>query len=309
MCAIMNYGLQWGFVMDFPIFLEKNQELAIRLAFIDFKIYYTGVLSRSDLIEEFGVSEITASRIISEYKKLRESNFEYNQSEKKFFLNLDEFNPFVDIKAEDALFMLANGFDKNRIIKRNGFIKFEEIGIDTNPICKRKVSAITRAIFQGLMVSCVYNSAAGRDLSERLIVPLVILFDGINWIFRANHPNADGSVKYKNFNFSRVISVKEDGVKVGREYGLDYDSLWNGVVPLDIEINNNLNNEAKERVRRDYGMADDENNILMTERAAFVWIILNQWKIRYSGNKEELGGNYLLELKNEDMLKKYGAIP
>ena len=56
-------------------------------------------------------------------------------------------------------------------------------------------------------------------------------------------------------------------------------------------------------------MSDGENNILMAERAAFVWIILNQWKIRYSGNKKELGDNYLLELKNEDMLKKYGAIP
>ncbi|MGB9096952.1 hypothetical protein [Erwinia sp.] len=295
--------------MDFPVLLEKNQELAIRLSFIDFKIFYTGVLSRSELIEEFGVSEITSSRIISEYKERRGDNLYYDQSEKKFFLNLKGFIPFVDLKAEDALFMLANGFDKNRVIKKKGLIGFEMIGVDTNPLCNKKVAAITRAIFQGLMISCVYNSAAGRDLSERKIIPLVILFDGINWIFRANHPDANGNVKYKNFNFSRVIEVSDDLVKVGREYGLDYDKLWNGIVPLDIEIKTDLDNYAKERVRRDYGMADEENNILMTQRAAFVWIILNQWKIRYSGNKDFLGDNYLLELKNEEMLKKYGAIP
>ncbi|SUQ37577.1 Uncharacterised protein [Yersinia ruckeri] len=127
--------------------------------------------------------------------------------------------------------------------------------------------------------------------------------------FRANHPGANGNVKYKNFNFSRIISVNDDGVKVGREYGLDYDELWNGVVPLDIEIKSDLDKDAKERVRRDYGMADNEDKILMTERAAFVWIMLNQWKIRYSGNKDFLQDNYLLELKNEEMLKKYGAIP
>lgn len=305
----MWHGLLRGFIMDFPFFLEKNQELAIRLSFIDFKIFYTGVLSRSDLMEEFGISEITASRIISEYKNIKDENFYYNQSEKKFFLNLKTFVPFVDLKAEDALFMLANGFDKNRVIQKKGFIGFEMIGVDTNPLCKKKVAAITRAIFQGLMISCVYNSAAGRDLSERNIVPLVILFDGINWIFRANHPDANGDVKYKNFNFSRVIEVSDDGVKVGREYSLDYDKLWNGIVPLDIEIKTDLNNDAKERVRRDYGMADDENNILMTQRAAFVWIMLNQYKIKYSGNKDVLGDNYLLELKNEEMLKKYGAIP
>lgn len=306
------YNESWfttGFHYELSIFLEKNQELAIRLSFIDFKIFYTGVLSRSDLMEEFGVSEITASRIISEYKEIRADNLYYNQSEKKFFLNLKDFIPFVELKAEDALFMLANGFDKNRIIKNKGFIKFERIGVNTNPICNKKVSAITRAIFQGLMISCIYNSAAGRDLSERSIVPLVILFDGINWIFRANHPGANGNVKYKNFNFSRIISVNDDGVKVGREYGLDYDELWNGVVPLDIEIKSDLDKDAKERVRRDYGMADNEDKILMTERAAFVWIMLNQWKIRYSGNKDFLQDNYLLELKNEEMLKKYGAIP
>jgi len=69
--------------MDFPTFLEKNPELAIRLSFIDFKLYYTGVLSRSDLIDEFNVSEITASRIIAEYNKIRGDNFYYNNSEKK----------------------------------------------------------------------------------------------------------------------------------------------------------------------------------------------------------------------------------
>lgn len=294
--------------MDFPIFLEKNPELAIRLSFIDFKLYYTGVLSRSDLIDEFNVSEITASRIIAEYKTIKENNFYYNQSEKKFFLNLKEFVPFVDISAEDALTMLASGFDKNRIIKKKGFIKFEKIGVDTNPICNEKVAVITRAIYQGFMVSCVYNSVAGREPFERDLVPLVILFDGINWIFRANHPDADGDVKYKNFNFSRIVSVKEKPNKVGREYGLDYDALWNSIVPLDIEIKSDLDKNAKERVRRDYGMSDDANRILMTERAAFVWIILNQWRIRYSGNKELLGDNYLLELKNETMLKQHGAL-
>ncbi|SUQ37578.1 Uncharacterised protein [Yersinia ruckeri] len=72
-------------------------------------------------MEEFGVSEITASRIISEYKEIRADNLYYNQSEKKFFLNLKDFIPFVELKAEDALFMLANGFDKNRIIKNKGY--------------------------------------------------------------------------------------------------------------------------------------------------------------------------------------------
>lgn len=294
--------------MNFPLFLEKNPELAIRLSFIDFKLYYTGVLSRSDLIEEFNISEITASRIIAEYKTIRENNFHYNQSEKKFFINSNEFVPFLNISAEDALSMLAGGFDRNKIVKKKAFIKFEKIGVDTNPLCNEKVAIITRAIYQNLMVSCVYNSAAGRELFDRDLAPLVILYDGINWIFRANHLGASGDVKYKNFNFSRIISVIEKPNKVGREYGLDYDILWNSIVPLEIEINDDLDDSEKERVRRDYGMSDDASKILMTERAAFVWIILNQWKIRYSGNEKLLGDNYLLELKNESMLKKVGAI-
>lgn len=295
--------------MDFPTFLEKNPELAIRLSFIDFKLYYTGVLSRSDLIDEFNVSEITASRIIAEYNKIRGNNFYYNHSEKKFFLDQEKFIHFVELSAEDALSMLANGFDKNIIVKKKGLIKFENIRVNTNPLCTKKVSIITRAIYQNIMVSCIYNSAAGRELSDRDLAPLVILFDGINWIFRANHPSADGDIKYKNFNFSRIVDAKEKKTKVGRELGLDYDKLWNDTVAIDIEIKSSLDESAKERVRRDYGMADGENKILMTEKAAFVWIILNQWKIKYSGNASQLGENYLLELKNEPMLKSRNALP
>lgn len=295
--------------MDFPIFLEKNPELAIRLSFIDFKLYYTGVLSRSDIIDEFNVSEITASRIISEYKNIRENNFNYSNSEKKFFLNESQFVPFIDITAEEALSMLSKGFNKNLISKRKGFIEYEKIGVNTHPICNKKVAVITRAIYQNLMVSCVYNSAAGRRLDERELAPLVILFDGINWIFRAKQPVTNDNIKYKNFNFSRIVKVTESSNKIGREHSLDYDVLWNTTVPIEIVIKNELDENTKENIRRDYGMEDKENKILMTEKAAFVWIILNQWRIRYSGNKETLGDNYLLELNNEDMLRKYNAIP
>jgi len=103
--------------------------------------------------------------------------------------------------------------------------------------------------------------------------------------------------------------LRRKKTKAGRELGLDYDKLWNDTVAIEIEIKSSLDETAKERVRRDYGMADGENKILMTEKAAFVWIILNQWKIKYSGNASQLGENYLLELKNESMLKSRNALP
>ncbi|PSC99302.1 hypothetical protein C7D74_30705 [Klebsiella pneumoniae] len=56
---------------SFNDILKEDQTLAIRLAFIDFKVFYTGMLSRIDIMNEFDVSEITASRVISQYREFR----------------------------------------------------------------------------------------------------------------------------------------------------------------------------------------------------------------------------------------------
>ncbi|MGL6531277.1 WYL domain-containing protein [Aeromonas hydrophila] len=292
----------------FSDIFKEDQTLAIRLAYIDFKLYYTGALSRADIVSEFDVSEITATRIIAKYKEIRASNMEYDAREKRFNINLGGFLSYVDIVAEDALSMLASGFDKNKILRDRGAITFEYIVIPSPILSKENVSAITRSIFLRKKIKCIYNSVSNpaRQDIERTLIPLIILHDGRNWIFRAYHEEANGNVKYKNFNFSRVKSILESNESAEAESGLIYDDLWNKFVPIELEINHKLNNDRKEEIRRNFGINADK--ILMTERAAFVWIILNQSRTFYKGSHSVTIDDCQFVLVNEKMLHDFGAI-
>lgn len=290
----------------FAEYLKDDQNLAIRLAFIDFRIFYTGFLSRIDIMNEFDVSEITATRIISEYKKIRENNISYDTKSKRFVLTEQMYHPLVNIGAEDALKMLAEGFDKNKIIRGRNIINFEYIGFIPAPLNREYVAIITRAIFNQNKISVKYNSATSKNEGDRTLSPLVILFDGRNWMFRAYHEDSDTNIKYKNFNFARLLNVKKKDDSIDHEFSLDYDDLWNLNLPLELKINPEFNEIKKDEIRRDFGI-ESEETVLMSARAAFIWIILNQWMVQY-GEKEGNSKGYNFCLNNEDMLRIYKAI-
>ncbi|AUT93076.1 TPA: WYL domain-containing protein [Proteus mirabilis] len=287
--------------------LKNDQALAIRLAFIDFKIFYTGVLSRTDITSEFDISEITATRIISKYKELREKNLYYDNKSKKFELNELEYQSLVDFSSEDALKMLSEGFDKNKFVRSRNIIRYENIDFIQSPLEKNKVAIITRAIFNKNKIKIKYNSTTSNNKENRILSPLVILFDGRNWIFRAYHEDSDTEIKYKNFNFSRIIEAEKTNESIDYNQTLDYDDLWNMNLPIELEINPNLKKQKKDEIKRDFGINSLDNKVLMTSRAAFVWIILNQWLVCYEKDIES-DNHYNFILKNTDMLKSYKAI-
>lgn len=309
--SLLFFSLCMDLTMNTKMFYDmfkEDQTLAIRLAYIDFKLYYTGTLSRADIVSEFDVSEITATRIIAEYKKVRSENMKYDSKEKRFNLKTDCFLPYVDIKVEDALSMLASGFDKNKILRDRGSITFEHIVTPSPTLSKENVSAITRAISIRKKIKCTYisiNNCEKKNV-ERTLIPLIILHDGRNWIFRAYHEEANGNVKYKNFNFSRVESIRESDEFAMTAHGLIYDDLWNKAVPVELEINHKLSDYRKEEIRRDFGIHGDR--ILMTARAAFVWIILNQSRAFYQDSKSVTVDDCQFVLVNEEMLRELGAI-
>jgi len=294
-------------ITQFNDLLKEDQSMAIRLAFVDFKLFYTGALSRIDIMNEFDVSEITASRVISRYRESRKDNILYDPKSKKFELVIEKYNPLVNFKAKDSLSMLANGFDKNYLVKGRGILPFESIGFIQHPLNNDFVAIITRAIFAGKKIKCKYNSATSDNLNTRTLSPLVILYDGRNWIFRAYHEDSDGAVKYKNFNFSRAIEVSSIDESIDYEHGLAYDELWNVMLPIEIEFSSLLSETKKDEIRRDFGIKDGADKVLMTERAAFIWIILNQWMVHYDDKKQITDDHYFC-LKNKEMLSAYKAI-
>ncbi|MBE4115579.1 transcriptional regulator, partial [Vibrio parahaemolyticus] len=53
---------------------SETTSINARLAYIDFKLFFTGRVSRADLKDAFGIAEAAASRVLTEYSKRRPNN-------------------------------------------------------------------------------------------------------------------------------------------------------------------------------------------------------------------------------------------
>tara|TARA_R110001583_G_scaffold1612_4_gene12706 strand:- start:4029 stop:4922 length:894 start_codon:yes stop_codon:yes gene_type:complete len=287
---------------------SKLQDLvgsnAERMAFIDFKLQFTGIINRSDLYNEFGIAEAAASRMFTQYSKLRPTNMIYDRALKANAIQVQSFNPLLLIEAETALGMLANGFNKNKFTNKP-ILPYARIGKIPNPLDSTAIAKITRAIFGGYSINCCYISANSENHDIRTLVPLAVLFDGRSWIFRAYDRNESGEVKFKNYNFSRSTNIEEsfESKKLNYEE-LSEDNMWNQTLPLVLELHPSLGDSDKASVRKDFGMVKEQNDLILTERAALLWLLTKQWHID-SSEVPSKSKYYKFIFKNRDMLKAY----
>ncbi|MEZ8137952.1 WYL domain-containing protein [Vibrio splendidus] len=282
---------------------DKNS--AIRLAYIDFKLRFSGFINRSDLNSMFGLKEAASSKLMSLYtEKTEKKNMVYDHKIRANVIKLDTFEPLLHINSEKALGMLANGFNKNKIYETPE-LPYTRIGQIPNQLQIENVERITRAMAGGYSITCDYMSASSENHSSRELVPLTLLFDGINWIFRAYYRNEN---KFRNFNFSRALNVKEnsDSHKAPHEE-LTEDKEWTTQVPLLLIPHPSLENKAKETLVADFGLKDSK--LIITERLALIWLLKSQWKID-DRCAEELNNDRRLKankfnflLSNQDMIE------
>jgi hypothetical protein len=296
--------------MDNPLsYLELQSSIgnnAERFAYIDFKLRFTGSIKRSDLNDAFGLADASASRLLASYAEIKPLNFTYNRS-RKFNVITEDYQPLVHIDPIVALGMLAHGFNKNKLID-NPILPYSRVGTLTNVLNNCDVARITRAMFNKQAIRCNYISSNSNNHSEREILPLSLLFDGRSWIFRAYERSATDEKKFKNYNFSRTTSVVELGPESEqRSYeSLAADTLWNERVPLILALHPNLTEDQKKSVRRDFGMPATNEELILTERAALLWILQHRWFIdKREAVTEKNKQYYNFYFKNREMCLPY----
>lgn len=297
--------------MNGPISYSMLQSIAgansERIAYIDFKLRFTGIVKRSDLNDEYGLSDASATRLISQYSELRPENLFYERAKKVNVIKGDSYIPLINIDMDTALGMLAHGFNKNKVAD-NPVLPYSKIGVVPNQISIDSIAKITRAIFNKEAIQCCYISNNSGKHDYRVLLPLAILSDGKSWIFRAYDRSETKHSNFKNFNFSRVADVKVSQDEIQRDYeNLSQDVQWNTMIPLALELHPSLTTKEKKTIRQDFGMKPDQNDLILTEKAAFLWILRKQWNIDISSSSDENKNNtfYKFSLKNTDMLSQY----
>ncbi|MUL16868.1 WYL domain-containing protein [Aliivibrio fischeri] len=270
---------------SFEQLVEDKGNQADRLAFIDFKLRYTGIIKRSDIGEMFNIGNAAASKAISDYNELRPSNLQYDTKTKLNTIIRNTYEPLLNIDAETALGMLANGFNKNKLYSEaKTIITFDKIGKIPNQLNVECISKVSRAIDGGYAIQCKsYLSENSDNRKARTLLPLAIIYDGSNWMFRAYDRTCTHQTYFKTFNFSRIRNIienfNEPDFKLKSEESLDKDLSWNTQIPLELELHPSLSEDEKKRVRTDFGLEENTDRITIPTRHAFMWILEKKWFI------------------------------
>lgn len=254
-----------------------DQNTAERMAYIDFKLRFTGSINRSDLNHMFGLAEASASKVMAKYSSLRPENMRYNPRLRFNEIVRESFNPLLNLDSETALGMLANGFNKNKLYDKP-VLNYVRVGNVSNGLKIENIEKITRAMSSGYAIRCKYLSSNSNNHDYRLLLPLSLLFDGRNWIFRAYHRIKNGKGVFRNFNFSRACEVEElidDKRNLDEE--LASDKEWNTKIPLVLVPHGRLSQFQNETLKVDFGLVDDK--LVITERIALLWFLYNIWDI------------------------------
>jgi hypothetical protein len=284
--------------------LEKyNPQRAERFAYIDFVLRFLGGLNRSDLLDFFGIGDAAASKEISEYKKLRAGNVDYDRVLRKNVILRDSFEPLINLDAETALGMLANGFNKNKLFDRP-MLPYQRVGAPPHHLNIDFVSKVTRAMHSKTAIVCKYISGNSKNHEERTLLPTAFFYDGQSWMFRAFHRDSvKGKGSFKCFEFSRLLNVSECQNDVAsRSETLQQDADWHLVVPLQLVLHPGLTENKKSTLIQEFALDEKQSEFVITEKAVLVYYLKKHWKIDVN-DLPDSRGNYNFHLKNGETLK------
>lgn len=275
---------------------ELNFAQKQRLAYIDFRLFFIGYVTRSEVVNYFGQGLSSASRDITLYKELCPQNMEYHSRDKRYY-QMPEFTPLVEHDAKKTLAKLSNHIS-------DGFDAISDIDFPVEAPSQLNipdifiVARLVQATVNKKAVSIIYTSLSSGS-GAREIVPHTIVDNGLRWHVRAFDRK---SSSFRDFVITRISKVTLIDAEINRgEDKLD-DHQWMRMMPLRL-VPHPENIKHPTAIELDYSMND--GMLELNVRAAMAGYLLRRWNVDCTANASLLGSEYQLWLKNRQTL--YGA--
>lgn len=267
-----------------------------RLAYIDFKLYFSGMVTRSEIVSHFELGLAAATRDLKFYKDNAPENMAYDNVEKKYFITT-KFKPIFKHDARRTLIKLANNISDG----------FDAIGDTSFPIESPSplnvpdidiIAKLSQAIINHKPISVIYTSLSSGS-GARELVPHSIVDNGLRWHLRAYDRK---SKSFRDFVLTRITKVTIQAQTPSPEEDQLEDHQWMRMVPLQIIPHPN-NVKHPTAIKLDFGM---EKGVLeVNVRAAMAGYLLRRWNVDCSESASLSGPEYQLYLQNSQTL--YGA--
>ncbi|NQY88697.1 MAG: WYL domain-containing protein [Colwellia sp.] len=275
---------------------DLNYSQKQRLAYIDFKLLFTGTVTRYEIVCRFELGLAAASRDIALYKEHVPDNMNYDNVNKKYLIK-SSFKPLFTHDPRKTLIKLANnisdGYDAiNDVqfpIESPSQLNIPDIFI---------VAKLSQAIINQKAVSIIYTSLSSGS-GARELVPHSIVDNGLRWHVRAFDRK---SQSFRDFVLTRIskVTIKQQNSEPHEDKLEDHQ--WTRMMPLQIVPHPN-NVKHPTAIELDFGM---EHGILeLNVRAAMAGYLLRRWNVDCTEAASLTGGEYQLYLRNRQTL--YGA--
>ncbi len=220
-----------------------------RFEFIEWKLFWEGLLNRGDIEETFGISTPQASLDLRMYREMAGENIAYDSSAKAYVPGARITPRFLLVSA-DRLLLQLRAWLTGALRREDLWFKTvppvdmaPDITRNVDPGCLRQLLGAIRAR-KGLEIQ--YQSLTSARW--RTIAPHALAFDGFRWHVRAWACDRE---EFRDFVISRIDEIGET-----RE--VDYDPQddleWSTRVTLKLRPHPRLSDSQRRAIERDYAM-------------------------------------------------------
>jgi hypothetical protein len=262
-----------------------------RLAYLEARVYFLGVLQRADLVGRFSVGMVQASRDVTLYRQLTGHNLQYDPSAKRYFPASD-FRCLFDFPVKDVLSWLASG--RGDGMEHAAGVAIDCVAAPGLPAAK-ELAAITRAIYRGKAVALDYLSLS-RGMQRREIVPHALADSGLRWHVRAYDRH---NQRFGDFVINRMSAVTLLDGEIPQAQRAASDLQWQTVITLDLIPHPRLEHRAA--IEADYAMCD--GHLSLCSRGALAGYLLRRWNVDASLGHALTDAGVQLALANPEVLR------
>jgi len=275
-----------------------------RLQYIELMAFYTGVITRSDIANTFGISDAAATKDLKLYGQLAPDNLIYKHNVFGFVPNNSFKEKLTDLSPESVLPIIAGNLPHIGNPNSNNLvygIPAETLPLPTRLPDKDILAQILRAIRHHKKLQVVYHSLSDRDTDNRRIIePHSLINTGLRWHIRAY---SEESFDFRDFVLSRITEasmLEEDA-----ESNIMYDDDWVETISLELSPHPGLNEVKRENLMLDYQAS--EGVIRLDVKRALIAYVLQRLSVDTTTDHSLNPSAYQLVLVNRDEVEPFAG--
>lgn len=229
-----------------------------RLEFIEFRLYWTGRLSRTDLTDQFRISPPQASADIAQYQEVAPGNLTYD-TVRKVYVRGAGFQPGLIARSVDRYMMQLVGVERGWLRKEDTWLS-DLIPIDVTSIDHARTDpavlmAVLDAIRDELELEVDYCSMTGSPARRRQIAPHAMGFAWGRWYVRSWSRDHND---FRDYALARIMKVFSSTPRTIDPAG---DLEWHHKIDLVLVPNPLLDPERQEAQRIEHKMVDGKRAV------------------------------------------------